>query len=111
MGLFYNYFFKQFFVFENKKIENTFDYYCERCFQIILFIYFFKNILKIIIKAIRMFKNKILNIKIIFKNIKNGLTTSQVYFCFYKILKNNFQKLFLKNYFGKIVTKIRPIFL
>ena len=63
-----------------------------------------------------MIKNKALNIKIIFKNIKNRLKTFQFSNIplFYKTFKNRFQKQFLKiifqNYFKKQLPNKPTIF-
>ena len=55
-----------------------------------------------------MIKNKVVNIKIIFKNIKEWVKNNFRFpnkFLFYKISDNSFQKLFLKTIFFRTVFK------
>ena len=55
-----------------------------------------------------MIKNKVVNIKIIFKNIKEWVKNNFRFpnkFLFYKISYNSFQKLFLKTIFFRTVFK------
>ena len=55
-----------------------------------------------------MIKNKVVNIKIIFKNIKEWVKNNFRFpnkFLFYKISDNSFQKLFLKTIFFRTIFK------